>query len=104
VRAFAQLLDLHFRQHKTVRFYADQLHLTPNHLNAVCRRLLAKTASDLIHARVIAEAQRLLRHSAQTVARLADILGFDDASYFTRYFRKYVGQTPEAFRQAPANR
>lgn len=104
VRAFTQLLDHHFRQHKTVRFYAEQLHLTPNHLNAVCRRLLAKTASDLIHARIIAEAQRLLRHSAQTVAQIADALGFDDASYFTRYFRKYAGQTPETFRQAADNR
>jgi AraC family transcriptional activator of pobA len=104
VRAFTHLLDQHFRQHKTVRFYAQQLHLTPNHLNAVCRRLLAKTASDLIHARVIAEAQRLLRHSAQTVAQVAAALGFDDTSYFSRYFRKYVGQPPEAFRQAPDNR
>jgi AraC-like DNA-binding protein len=30
---------------------------------------------------------------------VADELGFDDPSYFGRYFRKYVGQSPEAFRQ-----
>lgn len=104
MRAFARLLDQHFRQHKTVRFYAQQLHLTPNHLNAVCRRLLARTASDLIHERVVAEAQRLLRHSAHPVAQIADALGFDDTSYFSRYFRKYAGQPPEAFRQAADNR
>jgi AraC-like DNA-binding protein len=100
VRAFNLLLNEHFRQEKTVRYYAERLHLTANHLNAICRRLLDKTASDLIHERVIAEAQRLLTHSAQSVAQIADTLGFDDASYFTRYFRKYVGQTPEPFRQA----
>lgn len=99
VRAFSQLLDAHFRTKKTVRFYADQLAVTANHLNALCRRLLNQTASDLIHERVITEAQRRLAHSADTVGQVADDLGFEDASYFTRYFKKYVGHTPEAFRQ-----
>jgi AraC family transcriptional activator of pobA len=84
-----------------VGFYAGRLALTANHLNALCRRVLNKTASALIHERVVAEAQRRLVHSAQPVAEVADALGFDDASYFTRYFKKYVGQTPEDFRQHP---
>ncbi len=105
VRAFSQLLDAHFRTEKTVRYYADQLALTANHLNALCRRVVNQTASALIHERVITEAQRRLAHSAQSVGQIADQLGFEDASYFTRYFKKYVGQTPETFRQhQPANR
>ena len=99
VRAFSQLLDAHFRTEKTVRFYADQLAVTANHLNALCRRVLNQTASELIHERVITEAQRRLTHSADTVGQVADALGFEDASYFTRYFKKYVGHTPESFRQ-----
>lgn len=100
MRAFSQLLDAHFRTAKTVRFYADRLALTANHLNALCRRVLNQTASDLIHERVITEAQRRLAHSADTVGQVADALGFEDPSYFARYFKKYVGQTPEAFRQS----
>lgn len=99
VRAFSHLLDLHFRTQKTVTYYADHLAVTANHLNALCRRVVNQTASDLIHERVITEAQRRLTHSADTVGQVAGYLGFDDASYFTRYFKKYVGQTPEAFRQ-----
>ncbi|PJJ52936.1 AraC family transcriptional regulator [Hymenobacter chitinivorans] len=98
VREFSQLLNEHFRQEKSVRYYAERLALTANHLNAICRRILNKTASDLIHERVVAEAKRQLTHSAQSVAQVADAVGFEDASYFTRYFKKYVGQTPEAFR------
>jgi AraC-like DNA-binding protein len=48
---------------------------------------------------VIVEAQRLLSHSALGVAQVAYELGFEDASYFGRYFHKYVGTTPEAYRQ-----
>ena len=81
-----------------MRYYANHLALTANHLNGICRRLVNKTASGLIHERVVAEAKRHFTHSAQSVAQVAEALGFGDASYFARYFKKYVGQTPEAFR------
>ncbi|MBC6612185.1 helix-turn-helix domain-containing protein [Hymenobacter sp. BT507] len=99
IRKFGRLLNQHFRTHRTVHAYAQLLHLTANHLNAICRQRLNKTASSLIHERVVMEAQRLLTHSAQSVAQVATALGFEDASYFSRYFRKYSGQTPEVFRR-----
>lgn len=99
VRQFGALLNQHYRRKRTVQEYAGLLHLTAGHLNAVCRRVLNKTASTLIHERVIVEAQRLLTHSALSVAQVAAELGFDDASYFGRYFRKYAGLPPEAYRQ-----
>ncbi|WP_046246818.1 helix-turn-helix domain-containing protein [Hymenobacter terrenus] len=99
IRQFGALLNEHFRSKRSVSDYAELLHLTANHLNALCRRALNKTASALIHERVVVEAQRLLSHSALGVAQVAYELGFDDASYFVRYFRKYAGTTPEAFRQ-----
>ena len=99
IRQFGALLNQHYRTRRGVGDYAALLHITANHLNALCRRQLNKTASALIHERVITEAQRLLSHSALGVAQVAYELGFEDASYFVRYFRKYAGTTPEAFRQ-----
>lgn len=99
IRQFGALLNQHYRTHRSVSDYAARLHVTANHLNALCRRVLNKTASALIQERVITEAQRLLSHSALGVAQVADELGFADASYFGRYFRKSTGRTPEAFRQ-----
>lgn len=99
VRAFTQLVEQHFRTLKSVQAYADRLRITPNHLNALCRRLLQQTASEVLHDRVVAEAQQLLTQSSASVAAIATALGFDDASYFARYFKKYVGQTPMVFRQ-----
>lgn len=99
VRAFSHLLDAHFRTQKSVGYYAARLAVSANHLNALCRRVVNQTASALIQERVITEAQRRLTHSADTVGQIADYLGFEDPSYFTRYFKKHVGQAPEAFRQ-----
>ena len=99
LRRFSQLLNQHFRQQKTVAFYANELHMSPNHLTAVCQRLVGHPARDLILARVMAEAQRRLHHSADSVAQLAEALGYADASYFNRVFKKHVGMTPESFRR-----
>jgi AraC family transcriptional activator of pobA len=99
IRQFGALLNEHYRTKRSVSDYAELLHLSANHLNALCRRVLNKTASALIHERVITEAQRLLSHSALGVAQVAYELGFEDASYFVRYFRKYAGTTPDVFRQ-----
>lgn len=99
IRQFGTLLNQHYRTKRRVRDYAALLHVTANHLTALCRRTLNKTASALIQERVVVEAQRLLRHSALSVAQVAYELGFEDASYFVRYFRKHAGTTPEAFRQ-----
>ncbi|WP_426059471.1 helix-turn-helix domain-containing protein [Hymenobacter sp. B1770] len=99
IRQFGALLNQHYRTKRSVSDYAALLHVSANHLNALCRRVLNKTASTLIHERVVVEAQRLLSHSGLGVAQVAYELGFEDASYFVRYFRKYTGTTPEAFRQ-----
>jgi AraC family transcriptional activator of pobA len=99
VREFSRLLNQHFRTQKTVAFYAEQLNVTPNHLTAICQRVVGHPARDLILARVMAEAQRQLHHSADSIAQLAQALGYDDASYFSRAFKKHVGITPEAFRR-----
>lgn len=100
LREFGSLLNQRFRNQRTVQHYAQALHVSPNHLNALCRRHLGKTASTLIQERVLLEARRLLSHSNLTVAQVADTLGFEDASYFGRYFRKHTTQTPESFRRA----
>lgn len=95
---FEQLIEQHFRVLKSVADYADRLHVTPNYLNALCRQHLHHTASELIQRRVVVEAQRQLTHSTRSVQQIADSLGFADPSYFSRYFRKHTGQTPEQFR------
>jgi AraC-like DNA-binding protein len=100
IRQFGTLLNQHYRSKRSVQEYAELLHLTANYLNALCQRVLGQKASALIHGRVVLEAQRLLTHSALSVTQMADELGFDDPSYFGRYFRKYVGVSPEVFRHS----
>jgi AraC family transcriptional activator of pobA len=99
VRAFKQIIDKRFRELKLPKEYAELLHVTPNYLNAVCHELVGKTAGDLIRDRVVLEAKRLLVNADLSITQIAYELNFGDGSYFTKFFRKHAGMTPEEFRR-----
>ena len=85
MRQFDVLLNQHYRTKRSVSDYAPLPHVTANHLNALCRWVFSKTASALIHERVMM-AQGLLSYSALSVAQVSYELGFEDASYLRAPF------------------
>lgn len=93
------LIDAHYKTIRLPKEYADLLYITPNHLNALCQDLLGMTAGELIRNRVLLEAKRLLTNVKMTVAEVAYELNFQDNSYFSRFFKKYEGVTPDEFRK-----
>lgn len=84
---------------KQVSDYADMLNMSSYQLNAVTKSLLNKTASELINEYIILEAKRLLIATTNQVNQIADQMGYDDPSYFIRFFKKHTGLSPESFRQ-----
>ncbi|PPV05326.1 PobR regulator [Xanthomonas bromi] len=98
LRAYQGLIDQHYRTHWPISRYADQLGLTPGHLNAVCQRLAGASALQLLHRRIMLEARRTLRYTSQSVQQIAASLGFFDAAYFSRYFARHAGCSPTRFR------
>lgn len=96
---FMELLETQIHQKKQVSEYAAMLYLSPYQLNAITRDVAGKTASALIHEQVILEARRCLLATTHPVKDIAYSLGYDDAAYFIRFFRKHTGHTPEAFRR-----
>lgn len=95
---FFELLDTGIVQFKQVAHYADKLNLSTYQLGAVTRSLLDKTPSDLISEHIILEAKRQLLATSDQVNQIAYYLGYDDPSYFIRFFKKHTGHSPESFR------
>ena len=85
---------------QSVSDYADAQGVTPTHLSRVCRHCCGRSASDILADRVTFEARRLLADTSLPVKRIAHVLGYSSAAYFTRAFRHRTGETPTAFRQA----
>ncbi|WP_187264743.1 AraC family transcriptional regulator [Pontibacter beigongshangensis] len=98
----SHLVEEHFREHRPITFYADALAITPKHLNSLCRQYLNTTVADMQHERLLLESKRLLYFSSLSVKEIAFELGFEDASYFVRFFRRLTSTTPMQFRAGGA--
>lgn len=97
IRALENLIDQHFKTKKYPSEYANLMNLSEKHLNRISKNCLNKTTTELIAERIILEAKRLLIHSKQTISEIANELGYEDNSYFSRFFKKHAEQTPVQF-------
>ena len=100
VLRFRALVELHLRRHPPLGFFAAQLKVTPDHLSRSCRSVTGLSALDLLHERLLLEARRLLAYTDAPVADVARDLGFDDPSYFSRFFARRAGCAPQDWRAA----
>jgi AraC-like DNA-binding protein len=100
IRMLEKLIDKHFKLKKHPYEYASLMNLSEKHLNRMNKNCLNKTTTELIADRIVLEAKRLLVHSKQNVSEIASELGFENNSYFSRFFKKHSRQTPTEFLNA----
>ncbi|MBK1895205.1 helix-turn-helix domain-containing protein [Chryseobacterium paridis] len=83
----------------SIQEYADMLHVSPNHLNKSVKMATGKTASSIINETLTMEARSLLSNTQLSIADIAFSLGIEDPSYFTRFFKKHSGVSPNQYRK-----
>ena len=98
ITRFQSLIDREFRRQHRVQDYARKLGVSPGHLNVLSHRYLGRSASAAIHQRLLIESKRLLSYSDKPAFVVAGELGFADAAYFGRFFRRETGATPKRYR------
>jgi AraC family transcriptional activator of pobA len=96
---FLELLQTHIAVTRQVAEYAKMLHLTPYQLNAITKATVGKTGSELINEHIILESRRHLLATTNQINAIALQLGYEDVSYFIRFFKKHTGHSPESYRQ-----
>jgi len=98
---FLDFLDSNITTHKQVSHYTGLMNLSHYQLNEITKATMGKTTSELINEHIILEAKRNLLATPNQIKDIADQLGYEDVSYFTRFFKKQTGYSPEAFRNNP---
>jgi len=96
---FKRLLNYNITKEKSVRFYAAELNVTPNHLNKSVKVTLGRSASALIDEMLVLEAKILMQKKTMSVSEIAFEIGFEDVSYFGRFFKKHTGFAPTEYRK-----
>ena len=104
LKNFQQLIEKNFTNLRLPKEYAELLYITPNHLNALCNDLLGVSAGEVIRNRISLEAKRLLINMELSISEIAYQLNFSDNSYFTKFFKKQAGVTPDEFRKKTLNK
>lgn len=97
-REFTRLLGEHYRQERSVGFYARQLCITPKYLTTLIKHISGKSVSDWIDSYVTLEAKTLLKYSNMSVQEIAYYLNFPNQSFFGSYFKRNTGMSPSQYK------
>ena len=100
ISRFKALVSAHFTECHDVAAYAEMLHLSPGHFGELIKQQSGKTPIGHIHDRLLLEAKRQLFHTDASMKEIAFGLGFEEASYFNRFFKRLTDSTPLAYRNA----
>ncbi|MEQ8473068.1 MAG: AraC family transcriptional regulator [Marinoscillum sp.] len=99
VKRLRKLIEEKYHLNLSIRKYAELLHVSENHLTHTVRELTGKTSKELIIDKQILEIKRLLKHSDLSVSEISLQLNFSDTSYFSKFFKKHTGKTPNSYRE-----
>lgn len=94
-----ELLKNHIQEERSVKFYAQKLGISTKKMNLITQSIAKASSKAYITSLLILEAKRLLISSFDSIDEIGYKLGFEDPTNFVKYFKKYCGKTPAAFRK-----
>jgi AraC family transcriptional activator of pobA len=95
---FRHLVEIHLSEHRNLAFYAQSIGCTERTLARLTHARMGHSPLALIHRRLALEAARMLRYTNASVVQVAHALGFNDPSYFSRFYLRMTGRRPQSER------
>lgn len=96
---FYLLISKHATQQRSVKFYAEKLHLTPQYLSTFLKQKTGKSVLQWIDHAMILHAKTLLKSSGLSIKQISHELNFGETSVFCRFFKRITGVSPGFFRE-----
>ena len=93
--AVADYLQSHYNEKITNKKIAEIFHFHPNYMSSEFCRTFGKPLHRYLLELRITKAIGLLETGQYSVESVAEAVGFSDANYFSRYFKKITGKTPK---------
>jgi AraC family transcriptional regulator, transcriptional activator of pobA len=98
LKNFKNLVSENYSKSHATRFYADNLNVTPDHLNRVVKSLTGKTAKEHIQDQIIMVAKRLIYFTNLSNKEIGFELGFSEPGNFSAFFKNCTGISPSKFK------
>ncbi len=97
--AILDYLKTRYREPLSLQVMAAELGYSPSYLSRYFRKVTGRCLFEDVNARRIAEACALLKESDLTVTEIAFAVGYNNLSFFNRYFRKLMDASPAEYRR-----
>lgn len=94
---FQRMLAEKISQTRNANDYCDSLNVTYRQLNTACKTLTNKTVKVFIDDLLILEAKRLLSDKKNNISQTSFLLGFDEVTNFSKFFKKHTNLSPKKF-------
>jgi hypothetical protein len=99
VSRYKKMVAQYFITIRNVKDYAEKLSITSNHLQKIIKQETGKSAGEFIDDMLLMEIKALLRYTQLNISEIAHQLEFTDASHLAKFFKKYTGLSPVAYRK-----
>ena len=99
-RKLYSLVVNNYRKEHQVRFYSEQMCLTPQYLNQITTHTFGKTLSAIITDQIFTTARSMILSSDMSIKEIADELNFPDQASFSKFIKKYSGVSPNIMRKS----
>lgn len=95
---FFKILEVKCKQEHSVKFYADTLGVTRDHLSKTVKQVTEKTAKQFIEQAIVLEAKILLHNNNLTILDISEELQFSNSSFFSTFFKRHTSLSPSEYR------
>ncbi len=96
---FLELLNLHFKEHHDIPFYAAKLGISPRYLSMIIKKLTGDTVLHYINERIVMEACWMLKSTDKSILQISEELHFSDQASFSKFFKRNRNKNPLQYRK-----
>ncbi len=96
-KKFTEMIESNYTKDRNITSYAKKLNIHPYCLNEISKLSANRTASEMIHKKIISEIKKLILNTDKSFKEIGYTLGFEDPAYFSRYFKKHTKITLTQF-------
>lgn len=97
---FREIVEAHYMEHLTLDHYAERMGVSKKTINKATRAVVDLSAKEFANNRLFLEIKRYLSQGELLIYEISDMLGFDEPSNMTKFFKKHEGTSPKLFQQS----
>ena len=99
IQEIQRYIQNNFNRNLTLEEIAQSVYLSPSYASRLFKKVQNMSLMEYLTRVRIEEAKRLLHNPQYLIDEIAENIGYDDASYFTKVFKRYEGVTPTQYRK-----